>query len=99
MNLVFKHLYDDKWGCIQKPEHSWERSTIVFPNNFNPEIGKSYSCNTMPTAATFIYNDTNYNVSIAHLEDRASIIEEIDYKYKPRKVAKTAMQLAFEKAT
>jgi hypothetical protein len=99
MNLAFKHLYDDKWACIQKPRYNWKRPTIIFPNNFNPETGKNYSCNIISTPATFIYNDINYNVSIAHLEDRASIIEEIDYKYKPRKAAKTAMQLAFEKAT
>lgn len=99
MSLVFKHLYDNKWACIQKPEHNWERPTIIFPNDFNPETGKSYFCNIVSTMATFVYNNTDYNVSIAHLEDRASIIEEIDHKYKPRKIEKTAMQLAFEKAT
>ena len=98
MNLIFKHLYDNKWGCIQKPRYNWERPTIIFPNDFDPEIGKSYSCNITLTTGTFVYNDTDYNVSIAHLEDRAGIIEEIDYKYKSRKTGKTAMQLAFEKA-
>jgi hypothetical protein len=98
MNLVFRHLYDDKWGCIQKPKYIWKRSTIVFPNNFSPETGKSYSCNVVATTATFVYNDTNYNVSIASLEDKASPVEEMHYKYKPRKAGKTAMQLAFEKA-
>lgn len=98
MNLIFKHLYDDKWACIQKSRYNWEGPTIIFPHDFDPETGKSYSCNIVSTTGTFIYNDINYNLSIAHLENRAGIIEEIDYKYKPRKAAKTAMQLAFEKA-
>ena len=98
MNLVFRHLYDDKWACIQKPRYNWERPIIIFPNDFNPEMGKSYSCNVRLTTATFVYNDTNYNVSIASLEDKASAVEEMHYKHKSRKVAKTAMQLAFEKA-
>lgn len=99
MDLIFKHLYDDKWGHIQKSRCNWERSTIIFPHDFNPKIGQSYFCRIVSTPATFVYNDIAYNVSIAHLEDRAGIIEEIDYKYKPRKIGKTAMQLAFEKAT
>lgn len=98
MKLIFKHLYDDKWGCIQKPRYVCKRPTIIFPHDFNPKIGKSYPCNVIATPATFVYNNINHDVSIAHLENRADIIEEIDYKYKPRKARKTTMQLAFEKA-
>lgn len=97
MKLVFKHLYDGRWGYIQKPRNRWEHPTITFPHDFNPEKGKSYSCRIVVTPAIFVYNNISYDVSTAHLENRANIIEKMDYKFKPHKTRKTAMQLAFEK--
>lgn len=99
MELTFKHLYDDKWAHIQKRRNKYDRPTLIFPHGFIPVIGKKYPCivNIRPLA-TFTYNDTNYNVSVAYLKREASIIDRIDYKFGLRKVKKTTMGLAFERA-
>jgi len=96
--LSFEHLYDDKWGHIQKAMNRWEKPTIIFPLGFVPEVGKKYNCNMFRTSATFIYNNVAYNVSSAHLENCAGITEEIDYKFRKRPLVKTTMESAFKNA-
>ena len=98
MNLTFKHLYDDTWGHICKPEVKHALPIIIFPYNFTPVHGKEYTCSTLSTSATFVYNGTEYNVMTAFLENSASSMEKMDYKYKKQKKVKTAIELAFENA-
>lgn len=98
IELSFEHLYDNRCGCIQKVRKKWEHPTIIFPFDFIPETGKKYSCVIECTNAVFVYNNILYRVSSAYLEDRASFMEEIDYKLKKQEPEKTTMQLAFENA-
>lgn len=98
MRLAFEHLYDNRYGYIQKSRNRWESPTITFPLGFVPEIGKKYSCRIIPTNATFVYNDVTYNVSSAYLENCAGITEEINYEFRKREPEKTTMELAFENA-
>lgn len=98
MSLTFEHLYDDRWGHIQKARYKWENPTIIFPSDFTPEIGKKYACRIMQTNATFVYNGVTYNVLSAYLENCAAMADEIAYDFRERPPKKTAMELAFENA-
>ena len=80
--LVFRHLYDDKWAAFLDPNYSWELKKIVFPEGFQPETGNKYTCSISETATgIFVYNDEQYRVCRATLVEAGDIIDVIDYKY------------------
>ncbi len=94
--ITFRHLYDDKWGYLTIYDHSkW----VVFPQDFQPEVGKRYDVIIQWTMfGTFNYKGKTYSVARAHLEDKAGIIEEIDYKYRHKEKPESAMETAMKKA-
>lgn len=98
--LVFRHLYDDKYGHIVKPKHRWDRPKIIMPSGFVPLLGKTYHCTIHETNyGTFVYEGKRYDLAYAHLVDKGTIIDEIDYKYSDRnKKALNPLAEALEKA-
>jgi len=93
--MTFRHIYDAHWGCfVIRNDEKW----IVFPQDFQPEVGKKYDVVIQWTqTGTFNYECKRYSVAIAHLKERANIIEEIDYKYRERKEPESPLMAAFKK--
>jgi hypothetical protein len=86
--LVFRHLYDDKWGVIMKASRSWEKDKIIMPSDFQPITGQSYNCHVQATfSGVFHWQGKNYDLYFAKLVDAGSVIDIFDYKFvKVRKV-------------
>ncbi len=85
--LIFSHLYDEKWAVLEKPRNRWGRPKIIFPVDFQPQLGKKYECVVTKTSfGTFVYNDTEFDLCHARLSssEAAGIIEVIDYLFKPK---------------
>lgn len=79
--LNFKNLYDDVWAVTEKPRSSWQRPKIIMPQDFVPEIGKSYECQVSSTMfGTFVYNGITYDLCYATWVEAANIIEVIDHR-------------------
>lgn len=97
MRVTFRHLYDEHWGMIYKEkryEYNTEQRWMIFPQDFQPITGEKYDCFIQWTmTGVFIYKDKRYDIARAHLENKAGIIDEIDYKY--RKEEKLESPLAF----
>jgi len=85
MRLTFKFLYDDKWAIFPKPTCKWEHSRIILASGFQPRLGESYKCAIQSTAGIFVYQNKEYNLSLAKLANEASLIDEIEYKYEKNK--------------
>ena len=77
--LVFRHLYDHVWAVIEKPRNRWERHIIIMPDGFQPLTGKKYKCQVSRTmSGTYRYNGKDYDLAVATLVDKASILDEIE---------------------
>ena len=64
--LTFKNLYDDVWAVIEKPQHRWQRPRIIMPQNFQPELEKTYECHVQETmAGTFNHNGVDHDLCYA----------------------------------
>jgi hypothetical protein len=84
--LNFKHLYDNVWAAFLKREHSWQRSGIIMPHDFQPKTGKTYECHVQSTiSGTFNYNSQDYDLYFATLADAGTIIDVIEHKFEQPK--------------
>lgn len=101
MNLIFRHLYDDKYAFFPRKE-KWQTPTITLASGFIPEVGKSYNCTVVNTMiGTFVYNGIKYDLSIAKLSDEANILDRLDYQskeFEERMGLKTSMADVFKNA-
>jgi hypothetical protein len=88
MRVVFRTLYDEKMAAflpLNKMEARYSIGVkslpkIVFPSEFQPELGESYDCHISETrTGTFVYNGIRYHLCYAGLKDTASIIDVVDH--------------------
>ena len=96
-SIIFRHLYDTTWGCFAL--HRGEK-WVVFPQDFQPEIGKKYNVNIFWTmTGIFNYKGKEYSVARAYLKESAGIIGSMLYKIdnKPKKI-ESPLAAAFKKA-
>ncbi len=79
--LTFSNLYDDVWGVIEKPKYYWENPKIIMPQNFQPELEKTYECHVHETmTGTFNYNGIDYDLCYASWVEAGSVIDVTDFK-------------------
>jgi len=82
MILVFKHLYDNNFGVIASSRrHGSARLVLIMPHDFIPRLNSVYECNVSLTNGVFVYNGKQYELAVATLLNRSSIIDEFNVKY------------------
>lgn len=84
MDLVFINLYDDNFGVIVDTRERWvHRRTLIMPDGFVPLLNKEYRCSVVESQfGSFIYNDEEFKLAFATIQNQASIIDKIDYRLK-----------------
>lgn len=82
--LVFSNLYDDVWAAFPKRNRMASRfrlPVIIFPKDFQPEMGKKYKCRVTETAmGIFVYREQRYRVAYAMPTEMGTEMDYLEYK-------------------